>query len=80
MKLSDEMPSPAPGCFFLQMGPISNKSPPPHEEGLIKHHRRYHQGLNLPFSIPFPKAHNAQSIKEEQSSLKCFYHQAGSLQ
>lgn len=59
------------------MGPISaNKSPPPHEEGLIKHHRTYHQGLNLPFSIPLPKAHNAHCIKEEQSSLKCFYCQA----
>lgn len=76
MKLSDE-PSPAPGCFSLQMGPISaNKSPPPHEEGLIKHHRRYHQGLNLPFSIPLPKAHHAQCIKEIQSSLKCSYCQA----
>lgn len=76
MKLSDE-PSLAPGCFFLQMGPISaNKSPPPHEEGLIELHRRHHQGLNLTFSIPLPKAHNAQCIKEVQSSLKRFYHQA----
>lgn len=75
MKLLDE-PSPAPGCLFLQMGPISaNKSPPPREEGLIKHHRRYHRGLNLTFS-KLAQARNVEYVKEIQCSLERVYRQA----
>lgn len=77
MQLLDER-SPAPGCLLLQMDPIcANKSPPSCKECLIEHHRRYHWGLNLTFSIPLAKACNAEYLKKVERSLKYFYCQAG---
>lgn len=76
MKILDE-PSPAPACLLLQMGPMSaNKSSLPREEGLIEHHRRCHQRLNVTFSIPLAKGGNVEYFKEIQCSLKRLYRQA----